>query len=239
MAEDLPQYSFTIGGVLPADDPLAQFVTVVAMISNDWQRLMVEMENIEGLDDRDREGHELLNYRLQAALHYEATLVLREASKIADIVSFVDGLSADAKTDRELVLSGVQDPSGQVHGAWLVNSRNRDFHYSHRGEHRPIAEALEKAAGDAGTVTWGRRFGLRRFGFADNVVLEWFPPQVQYGRMLERMSDAVLALARFSEAAVGEYMVQHGLLDRSQLADIGRQRADVRSQGRKGLHPES
>jgi hypothetical protein len=71
------RFEFTIAEGFPADDPVAQFVTVAAMISNDWQRLVMSMDNAEGTD---HVGQELLGYRMQAALHYEAAQFLRELS---------------------------------------------------------------------------------------------------------------------------------------------------------------
>jgi hypothetical protein len=74
----MPVDSFTIGEAFPADDAVARFVTVVAMISNDWLRLFEEMSSIHG-DDPEAHARLTLNYRLQAALHYEAADFLRNA----------------------------------------------------------------------------------------------------------------------------------------------------------------
>ncbi len=40
---------FTIGDAFPADDPVARFVTVLAMMSNDWSRFVDQMLRVEDL----------------------------------------------------------------------------------------------------------------------------------------------------------------------------------------------
>jgi hypothetical protein len=53
----MPEATFKIGDTFPADDPVARFVTVLAMISNDWQRLaqrMIELDDARPKDDLDK-----------------------------------------------------------------------------------------------------------------------------------------------------------------------------------------
>jgi hypothetical protein len=62
---------FTIGKAFPASDSVARFITVLAMMSNDWLRLMAAMLEIEDYH-KDAEGLRIMSFRQQAALHHEA-----------------------------------------------------------------------------------------------------------------------------------------------------------------------
>ena len=74
---------FTIGDAFPADDPVARFVTVLAMMSNDWLRLVKQMLAI---DDEDREddaaGLLVMSFRYQASLHAEAAGFIVDARRM-------------------------------------------------------------------------------------------------------------------------------------------------------------
>jgi hypothetical protein len=203
------EHSFTIGSVFPADEVLAQFVTVLAMISNDWLRLMADMEAVEA-PGPEGHGHEMLNYRLQAALHYEAADFLRDASDNPAIGEFVAALPDPVQQDFRTVVAGLGVDPETGHGRWLKASRNRTFHYSKIGP--PIRKALARTADETGSVDWPARFGDRRFGYADQVVLEWLPSLDEQEERLSRMGDSVMALARFCQAAVGSYLVDRGVL---------------------------
>jgi hypothetical protein len=207
----VPEYSFTIGTLFPAEDVVAQFVTVLAMISNDWLRLMADMEAVDA-PGPEGQGHEILNYRLQAALHYEAAHFLTEALAETAVREFVGELPDPVREDYETVLAGLGDDPQTGHGDWLGLSRNRTFHYSRLGPRQPIKRALDRTADETGTVSWPRRFGDRRFGYADQVVAEWLPTPDQQEESLARMAAAVTALARFCQAAVGRYLVDRGVL---------------------------
>jgi hypothetical protein len=65
---------FTIGEAFPASDSVARFITVLAMMSNDWLRLMSAMLEIKDWH-RDAEGLRIMSFRQQTALHHEAALI--------------------------------------------------------------------------------------------------------------------------------------------------------------------
>jgi hypothetical protein len=70
-----------------------------------------------------------------------------------------------------------------------------------------ISEALTKAADIDSTITAGRHFGSVRFGFADDVAMQWLPDVDTDARdILAQLRDAVLALARFVQRATREYL---------------------------------
>jgi hypothetical protein len=117
---------FKIGDAFPADDSVARFITVLALMSNDWTRSAQYLLEIE--DGSEDEG-----------------------------------------------------------GRWLSADRRRD---------RPEIASLS-----------GRHFGSVRFGFADDVAVQWLPDVDTDARdILAQLRDAVLALARFVQRATRAYL---------------------------------
>jgi hypothetical protein len=99
----VPALTFKIGDAFPADDPVAWFVTVVAMMSNDWLRLSGEMVAIDDADP-DALGRRVWSFRLQAALHYEAAEFLNETPpRFRAIGHFLSGLGPEARAEYDRV----------------------------------------------------------------------------------------------------------------------------------------
>jgi hypothetical protein len=213
----MPEVSFTIGDAFPADEPVARFVAVVAMISNDWQRLARQM--IE-LDDSEPEGDEhaalmIMSYRLQAGLFYEAARFLKKAhANFPDVRRFVDNLPAEATEEFDLVVGGIDPDSPSFLGKWLKDARNRMFHYSELNSGKPIGKALRSAAEHNGAITTGKTIESVRFGFADVVALEWLggsdPGDTDADRMAA-LSRAVLAMTQFAQRAISVYLSSKGV----------------------------
>lgn len=67
----MPKVTFKIGEAFPASDPVARFITVLGMMSNDWLRSIAEMLALDD-SDQDSEGRRLSLFRQQASLHHEA-----------------------------------------------------------------------------------------------------------------------------------------------------------------------
>jgi hypothetical protein len=155
---------------------------------------------------------EALGGQIQAALHYEAAQFLNQASSAPEVRNFICQLPEDARHDYQTVLGGLDGDGVRGHGPWFSWNRNRTFHYSRLGRRQPIRRALARAAQEIGHVDWPRRFGDRRFGYADQVVLEWLPPVAEQEDRLSRMADTTMALARFSQAAVNSYLTARGVL---------------------------
>jgi hypothetical protein len=75
---------FTIGDAFPADDPVARFVTVLAMMSNDWLRLVKQMlASDDDPGEADAAGLLVMSFRFQAALHAEAAGFIGDARRIS------------------------------------------------------------------------------------------------------------------------------------------------------------
>lgn len=208
--------SFRIGEAFSVEEPVARFMAVVAMISNDWQRLAAQMLK---LDEREREAHDdettallITNYRLQAALHYEAARCLHQARNWPEIREFIVALPKAAIAEYRTVVGGVDPESPHYHGKWLANARNRTFHYSKLNRGEPIGKALKSAADKEGSISYGTVDSVR-FGFADVVALEWLGgPDADTDRTrVATLRVAVLAMTQFAQRAMRSHLDSKGI----------------------------
>jgi hypothetical protein len=213
-----------IGDAFPVDDPVARFLTVVAMISNDWQRLAQQMSD---LDDQQVHGEEqraehgallVANYRLQAALHYEAAHALKLACEsFHEIRAFIDQLPAQAVEEYKFVIDGIDGidaDSPDYHGRWLSEARNATFHYSKLNRRERVGQGLRAVASDMGVISDDGTFASVRFGFADKVALEWIggsQPQGELATQMTALSESVLAMTRFAQRAMSVYLASRGI----------------------------
>ena len=205
---------FTIGTAFPASDPVARFITVLAMMSNDWLRLMGAMLEIEDYH-KDAEGLRIMSFRQQAALHHEAAEFVRDTRKrFPEVKRFIDGLEQSALDACEQVVGGVDPKSEHYLGDWLADHRNVTFHYPkmHReaAEHgkEEITEALKAAAEIETTIADDETFGSLRFNFADEVVVQWLPDEDEK-ELIAQLQGAVVALARLAQQSAVAYLEAH------------------------------
>jgi hypothetical protein len=209
----MPTIRFKIGTGFPAGNPVARLVTVLAMMSNDWLRIMQEMVTLEG-DDPETQARHIMLFRQQAALHHEAADRLADAPRqFAELRTFMDGLSTEAKADLGIIIGGIDPSSPHYLGDWYEKHRHVTFHYPvlQRDRAAAGAEELHNALTDAasleGTVTWtDGEFGSVRFGFADEVVVQWLPDAETQGDLIEKLRESALALARYVQRATGTYL---------------------------------
>jgi len=150
---------FRIGDAFPADDPIARFITVLAMISNDWLRLLRDMLDLEE-SDWDADGRRVLLFRLQAAAHHEAaTFIADTRRRFPAVDKFIDGLEDEAIQECEVITGGINAASAHYLGDWIGRHRHVTFHYPEmhpeKAEHgkEEITEALQAAAELEGTIT--------------------------------------------------------------------------------------
>jgi hypothetical protein len=81
---------FKIGDAFPASDPVARFITGLAMISNDWLRSVEEMFSLG--DTPEEVGRRVSLFRRQAALVHEAATFMADARRMfPQVASFIDG----------------------------------------------------------------------------------------------------------------------------------------------------
>jgi hypothetical protein len=200
--------TFNIGEAFPAHDPVARFVTMLAMVGNDGNRLLAAMD---AADPEDGElGLQILLFRLLASLHFEAAERIRDARKrYPQIRAFISGLH-DARDLCEATIGSIDPRSEHYIGDWAKDHRNVTFHYPEIDPNKVYAgteeltAAMTKAAAMESAITVDSRvFGKLRMPFADDVVIQWLPDAV---KRMDQLRDAVVALLRFVYKAMAAYI---------------------------------
>ena len=69
-----------------------------------------------------------------------------------------------------------------------------------------ITEALRDAAALEATITAGDTFVSIRFGFADEVAVQWLPRAETQVELIEALRESVMALGRFVQRAANAYL---------------------------------
>src|ERR1039458_3348381 len=152
----MPTYTFSIGGAFPESDPVARFVTVLAMVINDWHRTMEMMVTTAEEDPHGKHaetrGIRLMLARQEAAACFEATKFIDESRKhFHEIEAFVQSLGPEAQEYIAAVEAAV-DRGSPEHQAWLEGHRNVTSHYpelgreKHAAGNEEIANALKRTA---------------------------------------------------------------------------------------------
>jgi hypothetical protein len=207
----MPTVRFNIGEAFPASDPVARFVTVLAMVSNDANRSMDELLDVKD-GPPDAGARRMMLFRQEAAFFFEAATFIAEASsRFPQIRDFIAGLPQEARDECSQVVSGVDPASAHYVGDWLRDHRNVTFHYSEmhpdKAAHgkEEITQALEDAAELQGTVHIGDELGSVRFWFADEVVAQWLPPDEAKPATIITLREALMALVCFTQRAFAAY----------------------------------
>lgn len=204
-------FSFRIGDVFPVENPVARFVTGIAMIANDWGRLFRLSSEVR--DDEFGSGTRMLLYRLQLSLHVEAVKFLRDARRQypREIDRFLETLTEEG---RELHQILVDENSLTRMRATPV--RNQSFHYPRvlrdryeRGSEE-MARLLSEAAHLDGVVEIvDNSDGMGEYRFADEVIVQSLPA-TDGGQTDEEavdlFKDRVLVLRRFAHLAISQYL---------------------------------
>jgi hypothetical protein len=208
------EYTFRIGDAIPATDPVARFVAVLAMIYNDWRRTMASMA-VAGRDP-DRMGIRLLRFRQLVGYSHEATKFLKDSrERYPDTVDkFVRRLNEEALNEYDKVFTALA-PVEQ----WARRQRNVTFHYpvmvpkKVEAGRDPFANALAAAAADKDTssATFGPRYRDVRFDFADAIAVHLLgfklPEQEdEFSELVQALREAHLALGHFVLAVVSTYL---------------------------------
>jgi hypothetical protein len=217
----MPTYTFSIGDAFPESDPVARFVTVLAMVINDWHRTMDMMvaaseEDPEGKHPETR-GVRLMLLRQEAVACFEAMKFIAESRRhFPEIETFVKDLGPEAQVYIASVEAGV-DKRSPEYQAWLEGHRNVTSHYPelHRAKHvagdEEIANAMKRTTVDGvhGTVTVGETDKSLRFHYADEVAVQLLPEVSDNPGLIARLSDATIAIGRFAGLAWAAYRAAH------------------------------
>jgi hypothetical protein len=210
----MPRSVFNIGEAFPADDPVARFVAVLGMISNDANRSLEQFLEIQD-SDADARGRRVALVRQQASAFYEAALFIGESTRrFPDVKAFVSGLPQEVQDDCARVAEGIKPGSPHYISDWLENHRNVTFHYSEmhpdKAAHgqEEIKQALEDAAELEGSVTFDDERGSARFGFADEIAAQWLPwlESDEGKNTITRLREALLSLIDFTRRAFVAYI---------------------------------
>jgi hypothetical protein len=200
-----------IGDAFPASDPVARFITVLAMVSNDANRSIDELLSVQD-GPPDSGARRMMLFRQQASFLFEAATFIGEASdRFAEVRDFIAGLSQEARGECAHVVGGI-DPSNTYYiGDWLRDHRNVTFHYSEMHHDKAahgkeeITQALENAAELPGAVYVSDELGGVRFWFADEVAAQWLPPEESKPITIVALREALMALVRFTQRAFAAY----------------------------------
>jgi hypothetical protein len=207
---------FVIGRAFPAEAPIARFVTVLAQAHNDFARVFERMTNSNAeSDDPEDQAIRILGLRLNAASHAEASAFLGDALRRWPVIQrFMDDLGDDVKADIAHV-TGVTNPKSKHYLSWLEPHRNVTFHYAAvhplkaENDNEEIQTALRRARVNVGTITDPGLFGGVRFGFADEVAVQWLPGAYDHDdpapRSIEEAEAWAIANAAESAARAREH----------------------------------
>jgi hypothetical protein len=190
---------FTIGDAFPASDPVAEFVTQLAMMSNDTLRLLSRGPFRSGCSF-DAPELRIVSLRVQAALRHEVAAAIRTTQAFSrEVQEFLDLLPSMARNDLELVTRSQPDDFCPLDrsGPHLEESR------AYGGD---VAGALGAVAAMEGAITAQGPDDILRFDFADEIAQQMLPEDDL--AFVTRLHDDALALARLARAAVNEYVRQ-------------------------------
>jgi hypothetical protein len=199
------EWEFRIGDAFPEHDPVARYLSVLAMIHNDWKRGMTAMN--ASLGKPDGIGVRLYLFRQLVGSAHEATTFLNDArGRFPGVARFVDQLPPVARTPYDKVFATLAQ-----FDAWLGEHRHITFHYPEMRPERyeagqdPIATALSRAADDRSSATLGPRYSDVRFDFADAVVAEMLGFDLKTDEGLKLFKQLVTSLAE-AQWALGEFV---------------------------------
>lgn len=202
---------FKIGDAFPASDPVARFITGLAMISNDLLRALEDMLDLGG-DAPEKIGRRVSLFRRQAASIQEAATFISDAQRMfPEVCGFIDELDNEARDGCDRIIGAVDPSSPRYLGRWLEDHRNVTHHYPRMhpraAEHgqEEMATALADAAEIESTIDSGERFGDARFRFADEVGVQLLPPLGDQ-TWVEKMRDTSMSLAAFVQRAAQSYL---------------------------------
>ena len=207
-APDETEIKFRIGDVFSASDPVARYVTGVAMISNDWGRLFQLQDE---LGER-HPGPRLLLYRFQLALHVEAAKFIQQAQGQypVEIGRFLAGLPDEAQEIHKTLV----DPE-HLAKVRADDTRNLSFHYPQIMKVRferdieEMAGLLKKAEDLTGRVEASSVPRFLEYQFADEVALQMLPmtpDEVLDEKAIAVFRERALAFRRFAELVVNQYV---------------------------------
>jgi hypothetical protein len=202
---------FRIGDVFDANDPIARWVTVLAMAMNNT--IYVNVRLIEG-DGQSAAGQVLppeLNlyyFRLLASHFYEAVTWLRDTRRCwPEINAFIGSLDPRFQHHYE-VLVAFADSNHVLHQQ-LRRCRMSMFHYPRMNQDRErrgiedLANAMREAADIETAIEGGEDYASFRATFADEISTQFLAPTFEEAKQVfEGLQQPMIELVEFGEAAL-------------------------------------
>lgn len=205
------EFEFEFGEAFPAGDPIARFVVVLGMVSNDWHRLSLLMLEIGSEPDEEQRAVRMMLMRHSAATHFEARSFIATTRRNfpEEVEPFVAGLNAEAH--EQLAIIDTPLP-------WLEPHRNVTFHYpemhpaAYVANDEEIGAAMQAAATKRSSITVGT-FGRVRFAMSDltSIALTIGDPcdKERMREIVRPLSAASIALGVFAQLVFDAYYGMH------------------------------
>ena len=202
------QATFPIGEVFPAEDPVARFLSVIAMNTNDLIRVQLLFT------EHEEPGTRLLLLRIDAALLWEIATFIDESRASPEVTTFLDGLPRRTRDLLSSAMEGVRGTGQTSFGKELAHIRNQMFHYPGIRTDRPDREPLHRALTSAADLTGslgGQPVENFRFGFADEIAVKLLSRSAaaEDAELAELAAELVIrtgAFREFADQAVSEYL---------------------------------
>jgi hypothetical protein len=205
------RWTFRIGDVFDADDPLARFIVAVAAALNDnhlSNTLFVESE---------KPYEHIYFFNLASSHLYEAAeAFLRAKREWPQVEEFIASLGEERQAEFERI-SALARPDADWPGSRLKTIRNSFFHYlrldraAAGADQLPLMRGLREAEDLEGVLTRepGTPLALIRAFFADEISLQALVQdfdEQELERLAAVLGDYQADLNRFAQGAVGRFL---------------------------------
>lgn len=207
---------FTMKEVLPAHDPLAQWIVNIARASNDL--MIANGRLLAGFAVNSPAEEHFYDIRAIATHIWELAKFLEESKRDFDEISrFMETLgeapSADYSKTVELLSEDRESdsPGTRNFKQTLASARDQSTHYSNVN-HKLLRSAIERVGDQEGELLVGAKFKDFRATFAANVDVQVFHPldanDEPFRDFSENLQRVVNQLLRFTRNAIDRYLLE-------------------------------
>jgi hypothetical protein len=198
---------FRIGDAFPMDDPVARWLTALAISHNDLRDGTLRMVHAP----EDAASERIYFLRLVASHFYEiASDLRRDPDEWAEVKAFIAALPEGARRD----LDKARDIADELDRRLGIVRNTAAFHYPEldrreaaKGREK-LQNALKEAANNTGAITLGDEFQDARFDFADEVIVQFFGDEAETELLMQQLREGVVTLWRFIHHAFNAKLEQ-------------------------------
>lgn len=203
---------FRDGDFVPADEPLARWLTVVTMAVNDL--VLVNRWALPRLQG-DGPAHENVYLgRLVASHLYEVAKFLHQSERrVSEVRDFIAGLDEESR-DAYARVKAVGPAGADSFAEQLEHARHYFFHYAElviqAPDHEELRRAMTEHADTMGEMYDPGSLADFRARFADDIAVELsFPEQkVDLEEFIARPATTISDFWTFAQAAINAYVAQ-------------------------------